>query len=69
MLWSFWRKGVWSNNRLEVGLSNNEDGDVIMRMVSSGEVWEVMWGGPVRPGSGGTGRSGREPWAPEGKVL
>lgn len=28
-----------------------------------------MWDGPVRPGSGGAGRSGREPWAPEGKVL
>lgn len=38
-------------------------------MVSSGEVLEVMWDGPVRPGSGGPERSGRESWAPEGKVL
>lgn len=46
---------------------NNETG-LASRMVSSGEVWEVMWDWPVRPGSGEAGRSARETWAPEGKV-
>lgn len=37
--------------------------------MNSWELWEVIWGLPMRPSSGGAGRSGRESWTPDSKVF